>query len=138
MSILAIDYGKKRLGFAVTTSSFIPTPLPPVTVEKTDTVFSKIVEIVEEFSVSEIVIGLPINMNGSENEMTKEIRKFACKIYKKIGLKAVFVNEQLTSKEANEKLADTQRNWRKRKQKMDSAAACLILQNYVEQKKTGL
>ncbi|MBN1383779.1 MAG: Holliday junction resolvase RuvX [Elusimicrobia bacterium] len=131
MSILAIDYGKKRIGLAVCSTS-IPTPLKPILTESTDEILLKISEIINEYSVSEVVIGLPLNMNDTEGEMATEVRKFASKIEKKFGLKIVFADERLTSKEAEKKLAETEKSWRKRKGKIDSAAACLILKSYLE------
>ncbi|MFH1541096.1 MAG: Holliday junction resolvase RuvX [Elusimicrobiota bacterium] len=133
MSILAIDYGKKRIGVAVS-STFIATPLEPILKDLDKDVFAKISKIIKEYSVCEIVIGLPVNIDDTENEMTKEVRSFACEIERKLQIKVNFVDERLTSLDAESKLALFEKNWRKRKKKIDSAAACLILQNYIEKK----
>ncbi|MFH0948337.1 MAG: Holliday junction resolvase RuvX [Elusimicrobiota bacterium] len=133
MSILAIDYGKKRIGFAVS-STFIATPIESILADKPETVFAKISEIIKEYAVCEIVIGLPLGMNDTESDITKEVRSFASEVEKRVALKVAFVDERLTSKDAESKLALTEKNWRKRKKKIDSASACLILQNYLERK----
>ncbi|MDO8735270.1 MAG: Holliday junction resolvase RuvX [Elusimicrobiota bacterium] len=133
MSILAIDYGKKRIGLAVS-STFIATPLESILADKPETVFAKISEIIKEYVVCEIVIGLPLNMNDTESEMTKEVRSFAGVIEKKLQIKVGFADERLTSRDAESKLALSEKNWRKRKKKIDSASACLILQNYLDRK----
>ncbi len=133
MSILAIDYGKKRIGLAVS-STFIATPLESILADEPETVFAKISEIIKEHSVGKIVLGLPLNMNGTESEMTKEVRSFAGVIEKKLQIKVDFADERLTSRDAESKLALSEKNWRKRKKKIDSASACLILQNYLERK----
>lgn len=135
MSILAIDYGKKRIGIAVS-STFIATPLESILADKPETVFAKISEIIKEYSVGKIVVGLPLNMNDTESEMTKEVRSFAGEIEKKFGLKVDFADERLTSRDAESKLALSEKNWRKRKKKIDSAAACLILQNYLDRNRS--
>ena len=103
--------------------------------DKPETMFAKISEIIKEYSVCEIVIGLPLNMNDTESEMTKEVRSFASEIEKRLQLKVNFVDERLTSLDAESKLASSEKNWRKRKKKIDSASACLILQNYLDREK---
>ncbi|OGS47067.1 MAG: hypothetical protein A2539_08200 [Elusimicrobia bacterium RIFOXYD2_FULL_34_15] len=133
MSILAIDYGKKRIGLAVT-STFIPTPLEPIIVKNLESVLLEISKIIKEHEASEIVVGLPLNMDGTESEMTKEVRTFASEIESYFGLKINFINEQLTSREATEKLAITEKDWKKRKKKLDSASACIILESYLSKK----
>lgn len=131
LSILAIDYGRKRIGLAVS-STIIPTPLKPILAESREKILSNISEIIDEYSVSEIVLGLPLNMNDTEGEMSAEVRKFASVLEKRFGLKVIFVDERLTSREAEEKLAQIQKSWRKRKKKIDSASACIILKGYLE------
>ena len=135
MSILAIDYGKKRIGLAVS-STFIATPLESILADKPETVFAKISEIIKEYSVGKIVVGLPLNMNDTESDMTKEARSFADVIEKKFQIKVDFADERLTSRDAESKLALSEKNWRKRKKKIDSASACLILQNYLDRSRS--
>ena len=135
MSILAIDYGKKRIGLAVS-STFIATPLESILADKPETVFAKISEIIKEYAVGKIVLGLPLNMNNTESEMTKEVRSFANEIKKKLRIKVDFADERLTSRDAESKLALSEKNWRKRKKKIDSASACLILQNYLDRNRS--
>jgi len=134
LSILAIDYGKKRIGLAVS-STFIATPLESILADKPEDVFAKISEIIKEHSVGKIVLGMPLNMDGTESGMTKEVRSFAGEIEKRLQIKVDFADERLTSRDAQSKLALSEKNWRKRKKKIDSAAACLILQNYLDRKK---
>ena len=137
MSILAIDYGKKRIGLAVSSTYTIVTPLEPILTDLgSETMFAKISEIMKEHGVCEIVIGLPLNMNDTESEMTKEVRSFASVIEKKLQIKVDFADERLTSRDAESKLALSEKNWRKRKKKIDSASACLILQNYLDRSRS--
>jgi len=135
LSILAIDYGKKRIGLAVSSTYTIATPLEPISADiLSETMLAKISEIIKEYAVGKIVLGLPLNMNGTESEMTKEVRSFASVIEKKLQIKVDFADERLTSRDAESKLALSEKNWRKRKKKIDSASACLILQNYLDRK----
>lgn len=134
MSILAIDYGKKRIGLAVSSTYTIITPLESILTDIPESMFAKIFEIIKEYSVDKIVLGLPLNMDDTESGMTKEVRSFAVVIEKKFQIKVNFADERLTSKDAESKLALTEKNWRKRKKKIDSVSACLILQNYLDRK----
>ncbi|PIU84144.1 MAG: Holliday junction resolvase RuvX [Elusimicrobia bacterium CG06_land_8_20_14_3_00_38_11] len=134
MSILAIDYGKKRIGFAIS-SGIITTPLDTVLFYDKKSVFDKISEIIEEYAVTEMVVGMPVNMDDTESDATKEVRNFTREIDKAFGIKVSFVDERLTSKDAESRLALSEKNWRKRKKKIDGLAACLILENYLERKK---
>ena len=137
MSILAIDYGKKRIGLAVSSTYTLATPLKPVLTDlRSETMFAKISEIIKEYSVGKIVVGLPLNMNDTESDMTKEARSFADVIEKKFQIKVDFADERLTSRDAESKLALSEKNWRKRKKKIDSASACLILQNYLDRSRS--
>ena len=95
MSILAIDYGKKRIGLAVSSTYPLATPLKPVLTDlRSETMFAKISEIIKEYSVGKIVVGLPLNMNDTESDMTKEARSFADVIEKKFQIKVDFADER--------------------------------------------
>ena len=131
--ILAIDYGRKRIGLAVSALS-VPCPLESITRTDFKTDIAKISEVINDYSVSEIVIGLPLNMDDTESEMTVEVRNFAAALRNRLKMEIQFTGEKLTSREAEQKLSVTNKNWKKRKGKIDSIAASLILQNFLEKK----
>ena len=131
MSILAIDYGRKRIGLAVAALN-IPFPLKPLIRTDTVTDIARISDVIRDYQVSRIVVGLPLNMDGTESAMTREVKNFAAAIAKKLKMEVDFADEKLTSREAEQKLAPANRNWKKRKGKIDGVAAALILENYME------
>ena len=133
MAILAIDYGRKRIGLAVSALS-VACPLKSITRAAMKADIAIIADTIADYSVSEIVIGLPVNMDGTESGMTAEVRAFAAAISKKLKMRVEFADEKLTSVEAQSKVAKTNKSWKKRKGKIDSVAASLILKNYMEKK----
>ena len=79
-----------------------------------------------------LVIGLPSHLDGTASEQTTQTRRFAELLSDRLGLPLVMQDERLSSREAEERLALQERDWRKRKGKLDAAAAAVILQDYLD------
>mgnify|MGYP003558250671 CR=1 FL=1 len=88
---------------------------------------------INEKKVDEIVCGLPYNMQGEEQEIAQKTREFMQKIQDRTNLKIEFVDERLSSSMAEEMLKETERDWKKRKEKLDAVAASIILQDYLDE-----
>jgi putative Holliday junction resolvase len=134
--ILAVDYGLKRIGLAMTDLLQI-TALPFETIESVSLKKNalKISEIAKNNEVSEIVVGLPLSMNGDESEMTGIVRGFIRELKNISGLAVAEIDERLTTAQAERMLveeADISRV--KRKGIKDKVAAALILQIYLERR----
>jgi putative holliday junction resolvase len=86
----------------------------------------------EDDAVSRIVVGLPRRLDGSPNEMTAEVEAFAAHLHSHTGLPVHFQDERLSSREAESRLAIRVRDWRRRKLRLDAAAAAVILQDYLD------
>lgn len=82
--------------------------------------------------LSTIVVGLPRRLDGSDNDQTPIVRVFAAGLARASGLPVILQDERLTSREAESRLALRERDWRKRKAKLDAAAAAIILQDYLD------
>jgi putative holliday junction resolvase len=78
------------------------------------------------------VIGLPRRLDGSANEMTSRVEAFAQTLGRRTSLPIVLQDERLTSLEAESRLAVREKDWRVRKQRLDAAAAAIILQDYLD------
>ena len=131
--ILALDYGSKRIGVAV--SDPLGITAQPVTVihrkgKKKD--IPELLEIIKEREVDKIVIGLPLNMSGSKGTLYDEVKKFGTLLEKKSSLPVDYFDERLTTMQAEKVLisGDVSRN--KRRKVIDKMAAVLILQNYLD------
>ena len=89
----------------------------------------------EKFSVDVVVIGLPLNMDGTESEMTFYAKDFAERLKNLISAKIILQDERLTSVISNQVLIDSDISRKKRKKKVDGIAASLILQSYLDKER---
>ncbi|MDR0800718.1 MAG: Holliday junction resolvase RuvX [Endomicrobium sp.] len=132
--IMGVDYGLKRIGIAMTDFLRI-TASPFCTVESVSLKKNalRIVEIAGNNDVSTIVLGLPINMNGTEGSMAETVRKFIEEIKFLSNIEMATVDERLTTVQAERMLIDSADVSReKRKGLKDKIAAALILQTYLD------
>ncbi|MCL2485646.1 MAG: Holliday junction resolvase RuvX [Endomicrobia bacterium] len=135
--IMGIDYGLKRIGIAMTDIMRIMAS-PFDTIESSISIrknAAAIIEIAKNNDVSEIVAGLPVNMDGSEGEMAETVRKFISEINLISEIPVAVVDERLTTAQAERMLieeADVSRG--KRKGLKDKISAAIILQLYLDQK----
>ncbi len=140
MRYLAIDFGFKRLGLAICDpSETIVSPLCQLQIDKNriEPVFQQIASLVSENRVEALLVGLPLNMDDSEGPQAKASRKFAEQLAKKIALPVHLQDERLSSQAADEKLLDSGLTRKKRKNRRDMLAACDILQDFLDRKKSG-
>jgi putative Holliday junction resolvase len=86
----------------------------------------------EEDGVASVVVGLPRRLDGSPTGMTPRVEAFAARLRARTELPVIFQDERLTSREAEARLAVRERDWRVRKQRLDAAAAAIILQDYLD------
>lgn len=140
MKILAIDYGEKRMGFAIgeydskkNTFRYTAT-LKPLIRKKSLHDLESIKNIISEYDIQKILIGFPLNMNGSNSTMSTKIERFGEVLRSEIGITPEYVDERLSSFEAREMLKELEPDIHKRKNKLDSTAALVILNNYLEKK----
>ncbi|MHC4342752.1 MAG: Holliday junction resolvase RuvX [Planctomycetota bacterium] len=130
---LALDYGTKRIGIAVSTSLGTVHPRPRLLRTTPDEDLEALCALIEESEAEAIVMGLPHNMDGSESEMEREVRAFAKELAKRCPLPVFGTDERLTSEAAASILGTS----RAAKEKRDSAAACIFLQDYLTQGELG-
>ena len=133
MRYLAIDYGSKRTGLALCDANeTISTPL--TTIHGQPQLIEKIAELIEAENVEAVVLGLPLNMDGSESAQTKVIRKFAERLKDCLKVPVHLQDERLSSFGAEQKLAPANFTKGKMKQRLDAVAAAEILEAFLEQK----
>jgi putative Holliday junction resolvase len=133
LRILAIDYGRKRIGLAVSDPLGITAqPLPPVVEDSPEKVFQHLAKIVREIEAQEIVVGLPLQLDGSEGLAAQEVRRFTETLSKTLSLPFHLIDERLTSSLANRLLTHSGQKGKKKKEKVDTVAAQVILQTYLD------
>jgi len=136
MRYLAIDYGTKRTGLAICDfAETIASPLAVINGQKK--LLKKIVDVVEAENVEAIVLGLPLNMTGSESTQTRIVLKFAERLKAHLNIPVHLQDERLSSFGAEEKLASAKFTRGKRRKRLDAVAAAEILEAFLEQKTTS-
>ena len=136
MRIMGLDYGDKTVGVAISDELLI-TAQPIETVEreranKLRKTYQRLESLIAEYGVEKIVVGKPLNMNGTEGERVELARAFAEELQRRTGLEVVMVDERLTTVEANRILEETGVAHSGRKEHIDKMAAAIILQSYLD------
>lgn len=137
MRVLAVDFGRKRLGLALSDpTGTVAAPIPAIQ-RKGEGWWDELVSLIEEQEVGEVVVGLPRNMDGSLGPASEICRQFAAQLQQKTGLKPVLLDERLTSKAASSTLREGGLSERQQRGKLDSVAASLLLQVHLQRRGTS-
>jgi putative Holliday junction resolvase len=136
---VGVDLGLKRVGLAISDASgTLARPLRTVLRGSSDTeAAAAIAEAIkalalEDDGVESVVIGLPKRLDGSDNDQTLHVRRMADRLRALLAVPILLHDERLSSHEADSRLALNERDWRKRKARLDAAAAAVILQDYLD------
>lgn len=136
MRIVAIDYGKKRIGIAITDNNKT-IAYPYKTVETKNTFENTAMAILDAlkdklFEIEKIIIGLPLLLKGGFSAMTKEVEEFVKILKTKTNIPLKFLDERLSSAQAEKILKEELKlNRKKRAKQIDPIAATLLLQNFL-------
>src|ERR1044072_8303498 len=137
MRILAVDHGTKRIGIALSDElKMIAQPLEFVLAEPFLDFVTRLKEIIREKEVELILIGMPRNMDGSYGPAALKVQEFIAVLKDLVAIPIKTWDERLTSAQANRMLiqADVRRN--KRKERVDAAAAAILLQSFLDSRIT--
>jgi putative Holliday junction resolvase len=140
MRVLGIDPGARRIGLALSDAEGrFASPLGAVLVRDAEQAVRDIAAEVTRHEVERLVLGLPLRMDGSEGDAARNARKLAGRLEASTGRDVVLWDERLTSRAAERALREAGTHGRKRKEAVDSVAAALLLQSYLdaEQERRG-
>ena len=137
--MLGIDYGARRIGLALSdATATLASPWrllqrPPSEAETLRLMINEITNLVkDDEGLEAVVVGWPRRLNGSPTEQTPLVEAFASALKSRIDVPVILQDERLSSHEAESRLAAREADWRKRKSKLDAAAAAVILQDYLD------
>jgi len=136
MRVLGLDVGSKTIGVAVSDGLLLSAQgLTTIYWDENDmsSADNELKEIIEEYEVSKIVVGLPKHMNGSIGERGKLTQIYAKRLEKVLGLSVFLLDERLTTVTAEKILLEGNVSRKKRKQVIDKMAAVVILQQFLDQ-----
>ena len=133
MRIVGIDYGERRIGLAISDPlGMMAHQLEIITVESDDDAIAQLSKIVEEREADRLVVGLPINMNGTEGPQAESARAFAARLEKELGLPVDMQDERLTTARAERAMLDADMTRKRRGKRRDRMAAQFLLQTYLD------
>ncbi len=133
---MAVDFGDARTGLAVCDSGeTLATPVAPINEKNFLVCAEKVAQAAKENRAELIVVGLPLNMNGTEGERALKCREFAAIVEENSGIKTDLWDERGTTKTAIFYMNETDTRGKKRKAQLDSASAAIILQNYIDMRR---
>lgn len=135
MRTMGLDYGTVRIGVAISDpDGIIAQPKGYIEAVPYKLCIQKIADTCKEYQIGSIVIGLPKHMNGDEGESAKAARALGDKIAEATSIPIDFIDERLTSVSANNFLTEGNIKAPGKREKVDSVAAAIILQNYLDMK----
>ena len=130
MQIVAFDYGTKKIGVAVgQTETYTSSPLQIIYNDHEKTNWNKIRMLIDEWKPDLILIGKPINMDGTKSEIMKKVDNFFKKLQKISNTKCEYIDERLTTFEAKEILGES------KVAEVDAHAAKILIDNWIERSK---
>lgn len=135
MKKMAVDLGRVRIGISLSDLlGILASPYETYRAKTAEQDLIHIADIAQKNNVDEIIVGLPLNMDGSESEMSEYAREFCERLKEKTSAKIILEDERLTSLEADEILTACDKRGKKRKELIDQVAATLILQGYLDRR----
>jgi putative holliday junction resolvase len=139
MRILALDYGERRIGAAVTDpTGMLAQPID--TVQHTGNrraALERIAELVRNYEVARIVLGLPLHMDGRVGEQAAEVKRFGAALGVHTGVPVEYLDERWTTLEAERALGEIGIRGARRRERVDSVAAAILLRTFLERRGSG-
>jgi putative Holliday junction resolvase len=136
--VVGIDLGERRIGVAVSdASATLARPLKTIErgasdAEAIERLHALIDALAAEDDVASVVVGLPSRLDGSPNRQTERVGTMVTMLAARLSVPVFTQDERLSSREAEERLSLREKDWRKRKAKLDAAAAAVILQDFLD------
>ena len=132
--ILAVDYGEKNIGLACSDDmGLIARPLPSIPNRGQGDLITKIEALVKEMDIQQVVVGIPLNMDGTRGQAVVRIERLIAALEKSLGKRPAGVDERLSTTEAMELWDNMSPRRRKKYRTVDSLAAALILERYLRE-----
>jgi putative holliday junction resolvase len=139
--VLAIDLGERRIGLALSDPTrSIAQPLETLVRRRGKRApIAALIELARRHEVEDIVVGLPLTLSGDDSDWTREVRAFADKLQERSGIRVSLLDERMTSVRAERTVRSLglPRSERERKERVDAAAAMLILQAFLDSQRAA-
>jgi len=131
--ILAVDYGEKRIGLALSDPLHLfATPYKTISNSSLQEVIDQLQQIITEQEVGLVLVGIPLSVDGNTTAKTIETQNFFQSLRNNLSVEVKEADERYTTSEANALLKEKGLSWKEARKQIDAFAACLILQRYLE------
>ena len=131
--LLAIDHGEKRIGLAISDpNKIISKPLKTILLSDIELFYKKLLEIIFDYDIEKLIIGLPVGMDGSYTLQTKKVEAFKDALQGKIKIPIEMFDERLSSISAKKSLISQGVKTGHNKSQIDQTAAAIFLQHYID------
>ena len=138
MVILSVDFGRARTGIAICDpNEMLASPVTVINEKYVPNLVQKVSALASERKAELIVVGLPVNMDGSEGESAQNARRFAGALEEACGIPVDMLDERCTTMEAHVFLNATNTRGKKRKEVVDAVSAVIILENYLARRRAS-
>lgn len=141
--MLGIDYGARRIGLALSDATgTLASPWrlierPSSEIETMTIIERQIAQLIDDDDgLQAVVVGWPRRLDGSATHLTPIVEAFARALEQRVPVPVILQDERLSSHEAESRLAVRERDWRRRKAKLDAAAAAIVLQDYLDHRRS--
>lgn len=130
---LSLDLGHVRIGVALSDPlGMTAQPLMVLKSAGTQKDLIALGELVDQYEVAQVIVGLPLNMDGTESSQTKKVREFTAKLSARLNVPVFFLDERLTSRQAERTMRESGVKSEKQRGKVDQVAAALLLQSALQ------
>ena len=131
--LLAIDYGEKRLGLAISDpNQIISKPLKTLILSDSKYIYNELEKIISDYEIQKLIIGLPVGMNGKNTQQTRKVEAFKEFLQNKIDIPIILFDERLSSVSAKKSLISQGVKTGHNKSKIDQTAAAIFLQHFLD------
>ena len=131
--LLAIDYGEKRLGLAISDpNQIISKPLKTIILSDSQYIYNELEKIISDYKIQKLIIGLPLGMDGKNTQQTSKVEAFKEDLQNKISIPVILFDERLSSVSAKKSLISQGIKTGHNKSKIDQTAAAIFLQHFLD------
>lgn len=131
--LLALDIGERRIGVAVSDpTGTLARPLTAITRASRLADFEAVERLIEEYAIEQVIVGMPLSLNGTEGPQARQTRRYSDKMAQAISAPVQFWDERYSSKAASEILRKRGKRQNRARGTLDAAAAAVVLQSYLD------
>jgi len=132
--LMGFDFGTTKIGIATgQTITQTAQPLEPIAAKSGQPNWDSLAELIAQWKPQALIVGLPLNMDGTEQQVTQQAKKFANRLHGRFGLPVKLQDERLTTVDARSEIFEREGKKGIDSRSIDSLAACLILESWLEQ-----